>query len=62
MATTKGNDSIAPSSFASLAPAIRSLCNLFKTSDVPGMVIGGVAASIHGQVRATGLTQEGYLG
>jgi hypothetical protein len=53
VATTKDNDSIDPSSFASLAPAIRSLCNLFKASDVPGMIIGGVAASIHGQARAT---------
>lgn len=53
MATTKDNDPIDSSSFASLAPAIRSLCDLFKASDVPGMIIGGVAASIHGQARAT---------
>jgi hypothetical protein len=53
VATTKDNDPVDPSSFASLAPAIRSLCNLFKSSDVPGMIIGGVAACIHGQARAT---------
>ncbi|MDF0673759.1 MAG: nucleotidyl transferase AbiEii/AbiGii toxin family protein [Nitrospira sp.] len=53
MATTKDHDLVNPSSFASLAPAIRSLCTLFKTSDVPGIIIGGVAASIHGQARAT---------
>ncbi len=53
MATTKDNDPVNPSSLASLAPAINALCNLFKSSDVPGMIIGGVAASIHGQARAT---------
>lgn len=53
MAVAKDNDFINLSSFASLAPAIRALCNLFKASDIPGMIIGGVAASIHGQARAT---------
>lgn len=53
MATTEGDDSVTPSVFVSLAPAIQSLCNLFRTSGVPGMIIGGVAASIHGQARAT---------
>lgn|GEM_PF-119636 len=53
MATAKDNDPVNLSSFASLAPAIRALYNLFKSSDVPGMIIGGVAASIHGQARAT---------
>lgn len=53
MATAKDNDPVNLSSLASLAPAIRALCNLFKASDVPGMIIGGVAASIHGQARAT---------
>lgn len=55
MATIKDKDNgpVGSFSFASLAPAIRALCNLFKTSDVPGMIIGGVAASIHGQARAT---------
>lgn len=53
MATTEESDSLTSSSFATLAPAIRSLCNLLKASRVPGMIIGGVAASIHGQARAT---------
>lgn len=53
MATAKDNGPVKLSSFASLAPAIRALCNLFKASDIPGMIIGGVAASIHGQARAT---------
>lgn len=53
MATTQDNEPVNPSSLTSLAPAIRSICDLFKAADVPGMIIGGVAASIHGQARAT---------
>lgn len=53
MATTEDDDPVTPSSFASLAPAVRSLCHLFQTSGASGMIIGGVAASIRGQARAT---------
>lgn len=38
---------------SSLAPAIRALCNLLKSSRTPGIIIGGVAASLQGQARAT---------
>jgi hypothetical protein len=38
---------------SSLAPAIRALCNLLKSSRTPAIIIGGVAASLQGQARAT---------
>mgnify|MGYP001617511790 FL=1 len=53
MASTDDNPSINPPSLASLIPAICALCNLLKVSQVPGAIIGGVAASLQGQARAT---------
>ena len=53
MASTEDNPSISPPSLASLVPAIGALCNLLKVSQVPGAIIGGVAASLQGQARAT---------
>ena len=53
MASTEDNLSISPPSLASLIPAIRALCTLLKVSQVPGAIIGGVAASLQGQARAT---------
>ena len=53
MASTEENQSITPPSFVSLIPAVRALCNLLKVSGTPGMIIGGVAASLCGQARAT---------
>ncbi len=53
MASTADNPSISPPSLASLVPAIRALCNLLKVSQTPGIIIGGVAASLQGQARAT---------
>ncbi len=53
MASTEDNPSISPPSLASLIPAICALCNLLKVSQVPGAIIGGVAASLQGQARAT---------
>ena len=53
MASTEDNPSISPPSLASLVPAICALCNLLKVSQVPGAIIGGVAASLQGQARAT---------
>jgi hypothetical protein len=38
---------------SSLAPAIRALCNLLKSSRTPAIIIAGVAASLQGQARAT---------
>jgi predicted nucleotidyltransferase len=38
---------------ASFVPAIRALCTLLKVSHVSGAIIGGVAASLQGQARAT---------
>ena len=42
-----------PDDLSSLTPAIRALCNLLKSSQTPGIIIGGVAASLQGQARAT---------
>lgn len=53
MASTEDNPSISLPSIVSLVPAIRALCNLLKVSHVPGAIIGGVAASLQGQARAT---------
>ena len=53
MASTEDNPSISSPSVASLIPAICALCNLLKVSQVPGAIIGGVAASLQGQARAT---------
>lgn len=53
MASTSDNPSITNLPLASLIPAIRDLCNLLKVSHVPGSLIGGVAASLQGQARAT---------
>ena len=53
MASTEDNPSINLPSIVSLVPAIRALCNLLKVSHVPGVIIGGVAASLQGQARAT---------
>ena len=53
MASTEDNPSISSPSLASLVPAICALCNLLKASQVPGAIIGGVAASLQGQARAT---------
>ncbi|HJT22481.1 MAG TPA: nucleotidyltransferase [Nitrospira sp.] len=53
MASTADDPPIANSSLASLVPAIRSLCNLLKASQVAGAIIGAVAASLLGQARAT---------
>lgn len=53
MASTADDPSITNPSLASLVPAIRALSNLLKVSQVPGAIIGGVAASLQGQARAT---------
>lgn len=53
MASTEDNPSISLPSIVSLVPAIRALCTLLKVSHVPGAIIGGVAASLQGQARAT---------
>jgi hypothetical protein len=53
VASTEDNLSISPPSLASLIPAICALCTLLKVSQVPGAIIGGVAASLQGQARAT---------
>lgn len=53
MASTADDSSITSPSLTSLVPAIRALCNLLKVSQVPGVIIGGVAASLQGQARAT---------
>lgn len=53
MASTEDSPSINPPSLASLVPAICALCDLLKVSQVPGAIIGGVAASLQGQARAT---------
>jgi predicted nucleotidyltransferase len=53
VASTEDNPSISLPSIVSLVPAIRALCNLLKVSHVPGVIIGGVAASLQGQARAT---------
>lgn len=53
MASTADDPSVTGSTFASLIPAIRALCNLLTVSKVPGALIGGVAASLQGQARAT---------
>lgn len=53
MASTEDNPSISSLSLVSLVPAIRALSNLLKVSQTPGIIIGGVAASLQGQARAT---------
>lgn len=53
MASAERNQPITHAPLASLVPALRSLCSLLKVSRAPGMVIGGVAASLLGQARAT---------
>lgn len=53
MASTSDDPFITNPSLASFVPAIRALCNLLKTSQVSGALIGAVAASLQGQARAT---------
>jgi predicted nucleotidyltransferase len=53
VASTSDDPTITNPSLASFVPAIRALCNLLKVSNVPGAIIGGVAASLQGQARAT---------
>ncbi len=53
MASTTDDPSVTGPPLASLIPAIRALCNLLTVSGVPGALIGGVAASLQGQARAT---------
>lgn len=53
MASASNNPTITNPSLASFVPAIRALCALLKVSHVPGAIIGGVAASLQGQARAT---------
>lgn len=53
MASTTDDPSVTGSPLTSLIPAIRALCNLLTVSRVPGALIGGVAASLQGQARAT---------
>mgnify|MGYP001568836411 FL=1 len=53
MASASDNPTITNPSLASFVPAIRALCNLLTVSHVSGAIIGGVAASLQGQARAT---------
>lgn len=53
MASASDDPTITNPSLASFVPAIRALCTLLKVSHVPGAIIGGVAASLQGQARAT---------
>lgn len=53
MASTADDPSVTSPPLASLIPAIRALCNLLAVSQVSGALIGGVAASLQGQARAT---------
>lgn len=53
MASASDDPTITNPSLASFVPAIRALCTLLKVSRVPGAIIGGVAASLQGQARAT---------
>ncbi|HXF93605.1 MAG TPA: nucleotidyltransferase [Nitrospiraceae bacterium] len=53
MASTAENPSVTGSFLPSLVPAIRALANLLRVSQVPGAIIGGVAASLQGQARTT---------
>lgn len=53
MASASDNPTIKNPSLASFVPAIRALCTLLEVSHVPGAIIGGVAASLQGQARAT---------
>lgn len=53
MASAADDPSVTSSTLTSLIPAIRALCNLLTVSQVPGALIGGVAASLQGQARAT---------
>ena len=53
MASASDDPTITNPSLASFVPAIRALCALLKVSHVPGAIIGGVAASLQGQARAT---------
>lgn len=53
MASTTDDPSVTGSTLISLIPAIRALCNLLTVSKVPAALIGGVAASLQGQARAT---------
>ena len=53
MASASDDPTITNPSLASFVPAIRALCTLLKVSQVPGAIIGGVAASLQGQARAT---------
>ena len=53
MASNTDDPFLTGSSLTSLIPAVRALCDLLTVSKVPGALIGGVAASLHGQARAT---------
>ncbi len=53
MASASYDPTLTNPSLASFVPAIRALCNLLTISHVPGAIIGGVAASLQGQARAT---------
>jgi len=53
VASTADDPSVTSPPLASLIPAIRALCNLLAVSQVSGALIGGVAASLQGQARAT---------
>ena len=49
MASASDDPTITNPSLASFVPAIRALCTLLKVSQVPGAIIGGVAASLQGR-------------
>ena len=53
MASNTDDPALTGSALTSLIPAIRALCNLFTVSQVRGALIGGIAASLQGQARAT---------
>lgn len=53
MASIEDRPPVTSGDLSSLAPAIRALCHLLKSSQTPGIIIGGVAASLQGQARAT---------
>ncbi len=53
MAPPKKSRRVRPQALSPLLPALRALCELLKQSHRPGIVIGGVAASLLGHPRLT---------
>lgn len=53
MASIENSPPVISDDLSSLTPAIRALCNLLKATQTPDIIIGGGAASLQGQARAT---------